>query len=48
MKTRLLGIANLKRRVNYFIQKSGFKYRKNSSKMNRAFFPPHCERSQWP
>lgn len=28
MKNRLLGTANLKRRVNYFIQKNCFKYRK--------------------
>lgn len=47
MKNRLLGIAHLKRRVNFFIQKKSFKYRQNSSKLNGAFSPALCERSQW-
>ena len=38
-KNGLLGIAHLKRRVNYFIQKKSFKYRQNSSKMNGVFSP---------
>lgn len=38
MKNRLLGIANLKRRVNYFIQKNALNIEKDSIKLNRTFF----------